>query len=202
MNTEPCTGSVAQPRTKWPVAWRLTQEKPISPKGTVHTQVTSTHCLTKGMNWPDCSGGDQLGSFHVSREKVEQRELGESPVCPKHWQFINLISNAVTHRKGPKCTYFRFWGSGMWRQLAGWYGGHRRREEKYQIWPAGQRNAGSDGYTGISAWRSRLSSGWEVRLLQKLPSAGKQWGTLPFYRGLSLCIEPSRTSRRDVISRT
>lgn len=175
-----------------------------SHKGAVHTEVTNTHCFTEEADTTRSHGLTWVRLILCVVRKVEQRWLGESLVSPKHWHFINLISNTVTH---PERSSMRLTsaseaagcgGSCLSDMEAAPGGGWKNTRSD---WPVRGMQALRESWEH-PGWGPATSSGWRPRLLRKVPSARRRWETPSLYRGLFLSIEPGKISRRNVISRT
>lgn len=128
--------SVAQPRTKRPVACRLTQgqgvSQPPSQRDSSH-HVTSAHCLPERLS--DQKAGPSIGQARsLCHEKGGAEAPGGSLVFPQRWHFTQLIANAVTHPERSKMSLTSAAGAmGCGSSCLGDMEAAQEAEEKYQV---------------------------------------------------------------------
>lgn len=162
---------------------RVSQSHPH--KGTVHTHVTSAHCLPKRLT--DQKAGTGIGQAHsVCHEEGGAEVTGGSLVFPQYWHFIHLISNAVTHPERsemrlPSASEATGCGSSCLGDM------EAAQEEGGKIPGLTRRVRECRQPGGIGA--SSLRPGHALQLLGKVPSAGQQRERPSCYRGLPLLAQ-------------
>lgn len=127
---------MAQPRTKWPVACRLTQGQGVSqpPAQRDSTHPCHQHPLSLKGAVSQKAGPNVSQARSLCHEKGGAEAPGGSLVFPQRWHFTQLVANAVTHPERSEMRLTSAAGAmGCGSSCLGDVEAAQEAEEKYQV---------------------------------------------------------------------